>query len=205
MVKINNKVLNKFNKDLGVVTKEIEVFENDVITVNKNKLSDLNQELMLKNKELEEMKIDGIKDTVKFLNIRNDIQLLEQEIMKLEGNVEFSNSMFDEYTQGKYDNMYQKYFDVDTDTNVYQEYKDNMLLLQKEMFKKFLEIEELCNQMDTVTEDYKYSFEELPHRKLDYITVNSYPYKNKVHQRFNLNRIVGYYTGVTTEKEDFEY
>lgn len=205
MVKINNKVLNKFNKDLGVVEKEIEVFENDVITVNKNKLSDLNQELMLKNKELEEMKIDGIKDTVKFLNIRNDIQLLEQEIMKLEGNVEFSNSMFDEYTQGKYDNMYQKYFDVDTDTNVYQEYKDNMLLLQKEMFKKFLEIEELCNQMDTVTEDYKYSFEELPHRKLDYITVNSYPYKNKVHQRFNLNRIVGYYTGVTTEKEDFEY
>ena len=205
MVKINNKVLNKFNKDLGVVTKEIEVFENDVITVNKNKLSDLNQELMLKNKELEEMKIDGIKDTVKFLNIRNDIQLLEQEIMKLEGTVEFSNSMFDEYTQGKYDNMYQKYFDVDTDTNVYQEYKDNMLLLQKEMFKKFLEIEELCNQMDTVTEDYKYSLEELPHRKLDYITVNSYPYKNKVHQRFNLNRIVGYYTGVTTEKEDFEY
>lgn len=205
MVKINNKVLNKFNKDLGVVTKEIEVFENDVITVNKNKLSDLNQELMLKNKELEEMKIDGIKDTVKFLNIRNDIQQLEQEIMTLEGTVEFSNSMFDEYTQGKYDNMYQKYFDVDTDTNVYQEYKDNMLLLQKEMFKKFLEIEELCNQMDTVTEDYKYSFEELPHRKLDYITVNSYPYKNKVHQRFNLNRIVGYYTGVTTEKEDFEY
>lgn len=205
MVKINNKVLNKFNKDLGVVEKEIEVFENDVITVNKNKLSDLNQELMLKNKELEEMKIDGIKDTVKFLNIRNDIQLLEQEIRKLEGTVEFSNSMFDEYTQGKYDNMYQKYFDVDTDTNVYQEYKDNMLLLQKEMFKKFLEIEELCNQMDTVTEDYKYSFEELPHRKLDYITVNSYPYKNKVHQRFNLNRIVGYYTGVTTEKEDFEY
>lgn len=205
MVKINNKVLNKFNKDLDVVTKEIEVFENDVITVNKNKLSDLNQELMLKNKELEEMKIDGIKDTVKFLNIRNDIQLLEQEIMKLEGTVEFSNSMFDEYTQGKYDNMYQKYFDVDTDTNVYQEYKDNMLLLQKEMFKKFLEIEELCNQMDTVTEDYKYSFEELPHRKLNYITVNSYPYKNKVHQRFNLNRIVGYYTGVTTEKEDFEY
>lgn len=205
MVKINNKVLNKFNKDLGVVTKEIEVFENDVITVNKNKLSDLKQELMLKNKELEKIKIDGIKDTVKFLNIRNDIQLLEQEIRTLEGTVDFSNSMFDEYTQGKYDNMYQKYFDVDTDTNVYQEYKDNMLLLQKEMFKKFLEIEELCNQMDTVTEDYKYSFEELPHRKLNYITVSSYPYKNKVHQRFNLNRIVGYYTGVTTEKEDFEY
>lgn len=205
MVKVNNKILNKFNKDLGIVTKEIEVFENDVITVNKNKLSDLKQELMLKNKELEEMKIDGIKDSVKYLTIRNDIQLLEQEIRTLEGTMDFSNSMLDEYTQGKYDNMYQKYFDVDTDTNVYQEYKDNMLILQKEMFKKFLEIEELCNQMDTVTEDYKYSFGELPHMKLNYITVNSYPYKNKVHQRFNLNRIVGYYTGVTTEKEDFEY
>lgn len=205
MVKINNKVLNKFNKDLGVVTKEIEVFENDVITVNKNKLSDLKQELMLKNKELEEMKIDGIKDSVKFLNIRNDIQLLEQEIKTLEGTVEFSNNMLDEYTHGKYDNMYQKYFGMDTDTNVYQEYKDNMLILQKEMFKKFLEIEEICNQMDTVSEDYKYSFEELPHKKLNYVTVNSFLYKNKVHQRFNLNRIVGYYTGVTTEKEDFEY
>lgn len=205
MSKINKTMLNKFNKEIQAVSKDMDSFESEVINVPLNKLEGLREELKVKTEEFDQIKIDGIKDTVKFLTLRNDIQMLEKEIETLEETVSLSNDMYNEFCESKFNKIYDTFLKTGNEETVDKEFRSNMLVLQNEMFKKFLEIEEICNKMDELGSEYRETVCQLPHERMRYHSYDTLLYKNRVHQRFNVRSIVGYYTGITDKKEDFEY
>ena len=151
------------------------------------------------------MDINGIDDTVTFLKVKSRITELEGLLEKSEDEYNDVLGLQKEFEELQNNKLYENFLNSSSENCIKHEFSDNMLLLQKQMYKKFLEIEKICNQMKDLEKDYMSIVRSIDHPKVYYVSTDSYPYMNKVHCRFGLNRIVSYYTGVTLDKYDFEY
>lgn len=203
-MKVKKTLLNKSIKDMEQIQKEISDFNTEVYVKQHKELEDLKVLLNSKKEELERVKIEGIKDTVQFLNLRYEIEKLEKEIPDVEDKVKISSDLCTEFNRGKMNNYFDTYLDNVVEGDLTTEFKENMLMIQKEMFKKFKDIEELNDLMDQLGKEYKCVVNMVDHPKSGYRNFDPYQFKFKVHQRFNVKNIIKYYTGVTNEKFDFE-
>lgn len=203
-MKVKKTLLNKSIKDMEQIQKEISDFNTEVYVKQHKELEDLKVLLNSKKEELGRVKVEGIKDTVKFLNLRYEIEKLEKEIPDVEDKVKISSDLCTEFNRGKMNNYFDTYLDNVVEGDLTTEFKENMLMIQKEMFKKFKDIEELNDLMDQLGKEYKCVVNMVDHPKSGYRNFDPYQFKFKVHQRFNVKNIIKYYTGVTNEKFDFE-
>lgn len=203
-MKVKKTLLNKSIKDMEQIQKEISDFNTEVYVKQHKELEDLKVLLNSKKEELDRVKIEGIKDTVQFLNLRYEIEKLEKEIPDVEDKVKISSDLCTEFNRGKMNNYFDTYLDNVVEGDLTTEFKENMLMIQKEMFKKFKDIEELNDLMDQLGKEYKCVVNMVDHPKSGYRNFDPYQFKFKVHQRFNVKNIIKYYTGVTNEKFDFE-
>lgn len=203
-MKVKKTLLNKSIKDMEQIQKEISDFNTEVYVKQHKELEDLKVLLNSKKEELERVKVEGIKDAVQFLNLRYEIEKLEKEIPDVEDKVKISSDLCTEFNRGKMNNYFDTYLDNVVEGDLTTEFKENMLMIQKEMFKKFKDIEELNDLMDQLGKEYKCVVNMVDHPKSGYRNFDPYQFKFKVHQRFNVKNIIKYYTGVTNEKFDFE-
>lgn len=205
MSKINKEKLNMLEERLDKFDSELEKFISEVIDPKKEQFENVKNELEENRKQLEDMDINGINDTVTFLKVKSRITELEGLLEKSEDEYNDVLGLQKEFEELQNNKLYENFLNSSSENCIKHEFSDNMLLLQKQMYKKFLEIEKICNQMKDLEKDYMSIVRSIDHPKVYYVSTDSYPYMNKVHCRFGLNRIVSYYTGVTLDKYDFEY
>lgn len=205
MSKINKEKLNMLEERLDKFDSELEKFISEVIDPKKEQFENIKNELEENRKQLEDMDINGIDDTVTFLKVKSRITELEGLLEKSEEEYNDVLGLQKEFEELQNNKLYENFLNSDSDNCVKHEFSDNMLLLQKQMYKKFLEIEKICNQMEDLEKEYRSVVRSIDHPKVYYVSTDSYPYINKVHQRFGVRDIVSYYTGITLDKYDFEY
>jgi len=122
----------------------------NVIKLSKNELEE-------NRKQLEDMDINGIDDTVTFLKVKSRITELEGLLEKSEEEYNDVLGLQKEFEELQNNKLYENFLNSSSEHCVKHEFSDNMLLLQKQMYKKFLEIEKICNQMKDLEKDYKNS------------------------------------------------
>lgn len=205
MSKIKKDKLNMLDERLDRLSSELEKFISMVIDPKKEQFEKVKNELDETKNQLENMNIEGIEDTVTFLNTKNRITELEDLLVKSEQEYNDVLKLQEEFLELQNNKIFEDLLSSDSENCIRHEFRDNMLVLQKQLYKKFLEIEKICNQMDSLDKEYSYMIREVDHPRIKYISLDSYPFMNKVHNRFGLKNIVSYSTVVTREKYDFEY
>lgn len=205
MDKINKDMLNKLDGRIDKFGVELDNFIYKVVTPKKEQMEEVKNTLNDVKKKYDDIVINGIDDTVTFLETKENISKLEGMLEKSVMEYDDVLKLQEEFEEIQHDKLYNDFLKYGCDNSVKREFDSNMLLLQKQMFKKFLEIEKICNQMEELEQEYKGVIRYVKHPKTQYVGIDSTPFINKVHQRFNIKNTVGYYTGITSDKYDFEF
>lgn len=205
MSKINKEMLKKLDGRIDKFSVELDNFVEKVVTPKKEKMEEVTNKLNDTKQKYDDIVINGIDDTVTFLETKENISKLEDILEKSVMEYNDVLQLQEEFEEIQYDKLYNDFLKYGCENSVKKEFNSNMLILQKQMFKKFLEIENICNQMEELEQEYKGVIRYVNHPKVQYVGIDSTPFINKVHQRFNIRNTVGYYTGVTSDKFDFEF
>ena len=199
-------IMSKINKEmLKKLDGRIDNFVEKVVTPKKEKMEEVTNKLNDTKQKYDDIVINGIDDTVTFLETKENISKLEDILEKSVMEYNDVLQLQEEFEEIQYDKLYNDFLKYGCDNSIKKEFNSNMLIFQKQMFKKFLEIENICNQMEELEQEYKGVIRYVNHPKVQYVGIDSTPFINKVHQRFNIRNTVGYYTGVTSDKFDFEF
>ena len=205
MTKINKEMLKNLDGRIDKFGEELDTFVDKVVTPKKEKMEEVKTELTDVKKKYDDIVIHGIDDTVTFLETKENISKLEDMLEKSVMEYNDVLQLQEEFEKLQYEKIYNDFLKYGCENSVKKEFNSNMLVLQKQMFKKFLEIENICNQMEELEQEYKGVIGYVNHPKVQYVGIDCTPFINKVHQRFNIRNTVGYYTGITSDKFDFEF
>ena len=175
MSKINKEKLNMLEERLDKFDSELEKFISEVIDPKKEQFENVKNELEENRKQLEDMDINGIDDTVTFLKVKSRITELEGLLEKSEEEYNDVLGLQKEFEELQNNKLYENFLNSSSEHCVKHEFSDNMLLLQKQMYKKFLEIEKICNQMKDLEKDYRSVVRSIDHPKVCYVSTDSYP------------------------------
>ena len=203
MAKIKNTELNKFNKAIEKVGADVTEMSGAII-----KLEGLRTELEkakgLINNEVTEMLADNTKmDAMEYLSKKQQLQDYDkqikdvsQEIADLKGNIEGVEADLN-------DKVYREFLESGA---IRSEFDNNILEMQKEVFKLLCEAEAKMNDIEAEGIKYNDVTKTLNHSKTQYYNFDTNAQIKRLMLRFGLrdNRIK-YSTAISGELENFEY
>lgn len=203
MAKIKNTELNKFNKAIEKVGADVTEMSGAII-----KLEGLRTELEkakgLINNEVTEMLADNTKmDAMEYLSKKQQLQDYDkqikdvsQEIADLKGNIEGVEADLN-------DKVYREFLESGA---IRSEFDNNILEMQKEVFKLLCEAEAKMNDIEAEGIKYKESTNNLNHSKTQYYTFDTHAPIKRLMLRFGLrDNKIKYSTAISGELENFEY
>lgn len=205
MSKLKKEVLKNLESRVGKFDAELVDFVEKVVTPKMEHREEVNETLTDVKKKYEDILINGIEDTVTFMETKDTLSKLEETLEKSISECDDVVKLQKEFEVIQNDKIYNDFIKYGCENSVNTEFNNNVLVLQKQMFKKFLEIEKICNQMKDMDKEYQGVIRRVKHPKTQYAGTNALPFIMSVHQRFNVPNMVAYFTGVTTEKGKFEY
>lgn len=205
MSKLNKKLLGILGERVDKFEGELDNFVEKVVTPKRVQLEETTQALNDVKKKYDDIVINGIDDTVVFLETKDTLSKLEDKMEKSVQEYDDVLKLQEEFELIQNDKIYNDLLKYGCENYIGVEFNENMLMYQKQMYKKFLEIEKICNQMEDLEKEYQGVIRRVDHPRTGYVSTGSTLFINQVHNRFNVNRRIEYYTGVTTDKSDFEY
>lgn len=135
-----------------------------------------------------------LKNKAKILNLEGELKAIEMDLSHYE-------TAFEVTKEDLNTNILNTYLKSGAIT---AEFNGNALEKQKELFKKFVECEEIIKEIEGLEDQYRDVVKGVDHIKTQYYTFRTNPFINDVHSRFGIRGKIEYSTAHTTNKYPFE-
>lgn len=199
-LKVEKKALEKFVANRSIFDKQIADYEdakNGLYEV----VSEIENEILMCKKSNEDMKYGRQQmDAVEYLQNENKIVELTAQLEKAKADYNTFSKVGEKMKEDVYTPLLDNKGDVDA------EFRNNAVAIQKEMFKALKTVEEMCNLLTDLSEEYREEFRYIPHSKAKYCNFDYMAYITTVLSRFGIvNRgKIGYTQSLTTDLYEFE-
>lgn len=199
-LKLERKALERFVEERSILDKQIADYE-DAKSRLYESVSKIENEILTTQKANNDMKFGHTQmNAVEYLQNENKLLQLADQLDKAKKEYDTFSRVGEKLKEDVYTPLLNNKEDVDT------EFRDNAVLIQKEMFKALKTVEEMCGLLSDLSLEYREEFAYIPHSKAQYCNFNHTQFITTVLSRFGIvNRAkIEYNTTVTTELYEFE-
>lgn len=199
-LKLERKALDRFVEQRSILDKQIADYE-DAKSRLYESVSKIENEILTTQKANNDMKFGHTQmNAVEYLNNENKLLQLADQLDKAKKEYNTFSRVGEKLKEDVYTPLLNNKEDVDA------EFRDNAVLIQKEMFKALKTVEEMCGLLSDLSLEYREEFAYIPHSKAQYCNFNHTQFITTVLSRFGIvNRAkIEYNTTVTTDLYEFE-